>query len=535
MGWGNGRERLFRALIVLSVVMGLVPSIARVIDPALVPRSGLFNHWTLAELVAGFVGGLVVFLASIVGIFRFKWWARYSYTVLVAATSILSVFDFSSWNTHFQIFACAIETVLEIALLALMWASPLKERFRRPPRRPAAPVPPTGSLAEWLFTWPRNGWLLLASVCAAIVGTACAPPFFVGVFVLGAIAGKLPDASNDPVMRLTIVSLAIQHVLKDCALWVLISFLLFPLIRFGLALPVAWTRWSSVAMGAAVPFLLLLAAEFMSPQFKVGDLFVIPIFGGIPAALVFGEIVGYGPVAAASVRNWWGEKSRISVLAFSLLCLAGLLFVCQQGWSGGGMGFPVRAEWHYRLRHPTWPIWCSSLSNVRLFPRFDPLFDSDDAICRSMADQGDAVAQLMAADGKFGSVSPTERLAWLTKAAEQDYGPAETALGSMLGPFAADEGVPKDAEKAAQWERRAAIQGSITSRAMVAIFYARGDRGLPQDKVESLMWREILARSEDDFFNMKPFRDNFEKYKATLTPEDVAEAHRRAEAFLASH
>jgi hypothetical protein len=525
---------LFRGLIVLILVTHVGASVAFfALHPQLAPPDNWLHRWHFAGKSSILAIVLIAYFASSIALLFFKWRARFVYTILVIANWIDTIVSLGDQRSSSLVYLDGIEAILEIAVIALMWASPLTERFRKPP---FVEPPPATLLPERTFQWPLSGRIALASIASVIVATVCVLPPTVGVFVVR-MAAQIGWANmmQDYVMLFTVSDLVMQQALHLAAFWVLISFLLFPTIRFGLKPPAVWSRWASAAMGVAVPYLLLLAIEALSPQFKPLEFYITPICCGIPAALVFGEIVGYERSDAISTIRPWYRTGRSVAVALSGLAAVFLGLIGLQAWSGAAQAFPLKAEWQYRWHHPTWPVWCSSMSNLRLFPRLDPTAEDDNAICKGFAERGDAVAQYMLAQGDFGRIEPAERLAWLTKSAEQDFGPAASALGSMLGPFSKDQGVPKDADKAAQWELRAAILGDTVARAMVAVFYSKGDRGLPLDNVASLMWRELTFRNKDGFLGKEGLRDNYEKFAAKMPPELVAEGHRRAEEFLATH
>jgi TPR repeat protein len=190
----------------------------------------------------------------------------------------------------------------------------------------------------------------------------------------------------------------------------------------------------------------------------------------------------------------------------------------------------------YRVDHPTWPVLCTNSAFMRMFPRLDWRED-DRAICHAYAERGDAVMQTEVAEGRFGPVSPAERAAWLARAADQDYGPALTALAAMLGPFTADQGVPKDIDRAVRLYTRAAEQGDVLSQVLLAVLYHRG-KGVPQDSMTWLMWEEIAAATAEAHpgpMQLRNLRKTYDRSVAKSPPDQVAEAHRRAQEFLAKH
>ena len=88
-------------------------------------------------------------------------------------------------------------------------------------------------------------------------------------------------------------------------------------------------------------------------------------------------------------------------------------------------------------------------------------------------------------------------IAWLRKAAEEGYGPAQVALGLA---YRQGTGVPRDPEQARDWLLRAATQGDRVAPGVLSSMYATGD--LPADRpmmrLLSLLPTPKLTVSSDD-------------------------------------
>src|SRR5579862_1488013 len=343
---------LLRCLVALYI---LTPVVVLIFFRETVRHSGRFDHWTLAEVVVAFYALLAVVIGSSIGLLFFNWWARLVFTVVVVASWVDTIVSLDQSSTPSAEYREGAEAIIEIGLLALIWVSPLKTRFRKPVKSIDGEHSPAPKYRDRIHGWRHGGKIALASACSAVVAVSCNLPPTVGVFYAKLVAQ--PDSAQNLgnfETKFTVFSLATHQALHFAAPWILISFVVFPLVRFGLTLPITWSRWTSAAMGVSAPLLFLLAAETMSPQFKVPEFFITPICSGIPAALVFGEIVGYGRSSMASRGSHRFGIGRALAMGFSALCVLGLAAIAQQTWSIGAQAFPLKAEWQYRLRHPSW-------------------------------------------------------------------------------------------------------------------------------------------------------------------------------------
>ena len=121
-------------------------------------------------------------------------------------------------------------------------------------------------------------------------------------------------------------------------------------------------------------------------------------------------------------------------------------------------------------------------------------------------------------------------VAWYRRAAEQGDARAQYNLGGM---YREGRGVPQDAAGAVAWYRRAAEQGHVRAQYNLGGMYAEG-LGVPPDAVEALMWLTIAAARSTG-----AEREHMVTARAAvasrMTPTDVREAERRAQAWLAAH
>ena len=153
---------------------------------------------------------------------------------------------------------------------------------------------------------------------------------------------------------------------------------------------------------------------------------------------------------------------------------------------------------------------------------------------RARAEAGDAEAQFilggMYVTGVGVPQDDVEAVAWYHRAAEQRHARAQYNLGVI---YAEGRGVPQDAAAAVAWYRRAAEQGDASAQSNLGGMYDQG-LGVPQDAVEALMWLTIAA-ARPTVAEREQIVTARTAVAVRMTPTDVREAERRAQAWLAAH
>jgi hypothetical protein len=347
------------------------------------------------------------------------------------------------------------------------------------------------------------------------------------VMLLYTYAGVSAEAGvASALLTFTAGMLSLQWLL----FWLLVALIGLPVFH-AVASRRRWTRfWIYALAGVAIPLAFMAVIQILSPHLKWGDFVLIGILCGALTGLVFWSL------ARETVETNPVRSGRVVGIGAAIIGLAVLVSVCASTWRFASGIAPLHAEIVYRWSHPTWPYICGGMESVQPEPALaDPAGKA--AACRAYADAGDAVEEVEVADGKFGHVSPDERAAWLEKAVDQDYEPAIQGLASMLSPMNKDQGIPKDGEKALRLYLRSAEKGNVISQLVVAVAYKKGV-GVGQDMVASLMWCEVAAMSAEAHpsdLQLRNLRKGYEDFAAQQPPEQVAEAHRRAQEFLARH
>ena len=116
------------------------------------------------------------------------------------------------------------------------------------------------------------------------------------------------------------------------------------------------------------------------------------------------------------------------------------------------------------------------------------------AAARARAEAGDAVAQFsLGSLTYFGEQDTAQGIAWIQKAAAQQFAPAEFHLGQV---YDFGFGVAQDDRRALDWYRRAADHGSAPAQRALGDFYRKG-RVVPDDAAEAARWYRRAADGDD--------------------------------------
>ena len=146
---------------------------------------------------------------------------------------------------------------------------------------------------------------------------------------------------------------------------------------------------------------------------------------------------------------------------------------------------------------------------------------------RKTADQGNAQAQYrlgeMYDNGEGVAADDTEAVKWYRKAAEQGHPGAQWQLGYI---YEYGSGVAVDNVESIKWFRKASEQGHGIAQFELAMRYHTG-KGTAKDSVEAYKW---VLLSQTNGIDVTSYKVLLEK---EMTPEQIAEAQKRAEAIAA--
>ena len=149
---------------------------------------------------------------------------------------------------------------------------------------------------------------------------------------------------------------------------------------------------------------------------------------------------------------------------------------------------------------------------------------------RPLADQGHVSAQynlsVMFRHGKGVPQDDAEAVRWYQLAADQGHARAQANLGFM---YSNGNDVPQDYAEALRWYQLAADQGNASAQTSLGFMY-KYSSGVPQDYVSAHMWLNIASANGGEASG--EWRDEI---AASMTPEQIDEAQRRAKVCLASN
>lgn len=153
---------------------------------------------------------------------------------------------------------------------------------------------------------------------------------------------------------------------------------------------------------------------------------------------------------------------------------------------------------------------------------------------RRAADQGNAEAQWrlgrLYSDGKGASQDLPEAAKWFRQAALRGHAQAQYKLGNL---YRTGTGVPVDHGQAVRWYQEGANRGEVLAQNNLGLMLKNG-YGADQDKVRGYLWLHLAALSylgaadEERYTNVIGSRNQL---AAAMTPEEIAEATRLAEAW----
>lgn len=139
----------------------------------------------------------------------------------------------------------------------------------------------------------------------------------------------------------------------------------------------------------------------------------------------------------------------------------------------------------------------------------------------------DAEAKFNIGNRCAGEKDYVEAVKWFRMAANQNNANAQASLG---GCYAEGKGVAKDEVEAAKWYRMAAEQNNADGEQLLAFCYYFGE-GVAKDDVEAYKWF-LLAAAQGEMHPSS--RTGMTKLEESMSPEQIAEGQKRAQALLGS-
>lgn len=123
--------------------------------------------------------------------------------------------------------------------------------------------------------------------------------------------------------------------------------------------------------------------------------------------------------------------------------------------------------------------------------------------------------------------SNTEALSWYRKAADQGLPAAQRSVGDF---YRQGRGVQMDQAEAARWYRRAADGDDLRAQYQLGQMFFDGS-GVERDYPSAYLWFTLAASQTPLEDNRKAIEELANIAAARMTPEQVAEAARRARAW----
>ncbi len=163
-----------------------------------------------------------------------------------------------------------------------------------------------------------------------------------------------------------------------------------------------------------------------------------------------------------------------------------------------------------------------------------------DAGLVARATAGDAASQVLVGDGFAeggGQPRTAKQLAadykqaaeWYRKAAVQGSLNGQLRLAAL---YRDGKGVAHDMVEAAAWYRKAADQGDAGAQGTLGLLYAFG-QGVPQNDVEAYYWLDLAAAVKGP--NQEKYAANRQMVGTRITADELAEVQERAEKWKAEH
>ena len=139
------------------------------------------------------------------------------------------------------------------------------------------------------------------------------------------------------------------------------------------------------------------------------------------------------------------------------------------------------------------------------------------------AEKGGLDAQLnLGLDEEMFTVHTNEGIAWIRKAANAGYAPAQLQLGSF---YYRGGGLHEDHVEGAIWTRKAAEQGYAEAQSQLGMSYFQGD-GVTQDDVEAYKW---ISLAEAQGYKRREV--SLSSLESIMTPEQIARGQQMVRDF----
>lgn len=153
---------------------------------------------------------------------------------------------------------------------------------------------------------------------------------------------------------------------------------------------------------------------------------------------------------------------------------------------------------------------------------------------------GDASSQVLVGDAYAGGTVQTrtpgqldadyrQAAEWYRKAAVQGLATGQLRLAAL---YRDGKGVARDITEAANWYRKAADQGDASAQGTLGLLYALG-QGVPRSDVEAYYWLDLAAAVKGP--NQEKYAGNRQMVGTRITADELAAVQERVEKWKAAH
>ncbi len=100
------------------------------------------NWGTQVAVGIAFVVYLIAYLASLIGLLRFRGWARWLFIIVIGLTLIFTISGGTTISTPIESLVFTAGNMVDGAILTLLFIEPIRAKFRDEPIAPQVPLGP---------------------------------------------------------------------------------------------------------------------------------------------------------------------------------------------------------------------------------------------------------------------------------------------------------------------------------------------------------------------------------------------------------
>jgi hypothetical protein len=100
------------------------------------------NWGTQVAVGIAFVVYLIAYLAALIGLLRFRGWARWLFIIVIGLTLIFTISGGTTLSTPIESLVYTAGNMVDGAILTLLFIEPIRAKFRDEPIAPQVPIDP---------------------------------------------------------------------------------------------------------------------------------------------------------------------------------------------------------------------------------------------------------------------------------------------------------------------------------------------------------------------------------------------------------